>query len=143
MPEPTPEQVQSREEVKSFLSRVQPIIERARSTVKSMLGDRNEMQSWIDRGRALAEIQDSKGYKLILATVENEIRWAQARVESDDCVDKELVEVRAYLKSQRFIKNYILTVHRNADISSKVLAGRAEAIAEETPAFVKAVTPPR
>lgn len=131
----TSEQLESRKQVKDFLDRVAKPIRKFGEKVKSEWFGRpdEELKGWMERGRALAEIQDSLGYRLIMSQTEKEILWAMAKLES--CEEKEIIEFRMYLRSLRFLKDFILTTERNADISSSVLAGRESVIGKDS--FVK------
>jgi hypothetical protein len=136
--QPTKEQLDSRAELSKFLERVAKPVQAFARNIKSEWFGRpdQELKDWIDRGRAIAEIQDSTGYRLIMAQVSKEIAWAQTQLEV--CPEKEIIELRCYLKSLRFLRDFILTTERNADISSKVLAGRANDM--EKHSFVKGAT---
>lgn len=94
-----------------------------------------ELKGWLERGQAIAEIEGTMGYRLIMTQAENEIRWAQQQLEV--CNESLVVELRMYLRSLRFLQDFILTVRKNADISSSVLAGRKDAIGLESHTFVK------
>lgn len=94
-----------------------------------------ELLGWVERGRALSEIKDSIGYQLIMTQMEKEIHWAQNQLENTK--SEELAQFQMYLKSLRFLKDFILTTERNADISSSVLAGRPTRIGIDSHAFVK------
>lgn len=96
-----------------------------------------ELKGWIERGRAIEEIKAAPGYQLILGTIEAEIDWAQQQLEI--CKEEMVTETRLYLRALRFVKNFIITTERNADISSSVLAGRPRQIAEDS--FVRSATP--
>jgi len=98
-----------------------------------------ELQGWVERGRAIREIEDSIGYKLIMTQMDKEIRWAQNQLENTKT--DELLQFQMYLKSLRFLKDFILTTERNADISSSVLAGRPTRIGIDSHAFVKNAVP--
>lgn len=132
--EPTAEQVQSRRELSDFLARVVKPVQNLGRAVKSAWFSRpdEELKGWIERGRAIQEISDYLGYRLIMTQTEREIDWAREQLELGELDSNEL---RAYLKALRFLKNFILTTERNADISSKVLAGRAKEIEKVT--FIK------
>lgn len=136
--EPTTEQLTSRRELSDFLARVAKPVQQLARNIKSEWFGRpdKELKDWIERGRAIEEIKDTTGYRLIMAQVGKEIAWAQQKLEV--CEEKELLELRCYLKSLRFLRDFILTTERNADISSKVLAGRGKEI--ERHSFVKGVT---
>lgn len=137
MSEPTKEQLESRAELDSFLKRVQkPIRELARQIKSEWFGrPDDELKGWIERGRAIEEIRDSLGYKLITVQTDKEISWAQAQLEV--CEESQLIELRMYLRCLRFLKDFLLTTERNAGISSSVLAGRESQIGREAHAFVK------
>ncbi len=70
-----------------------------------------------------------------MTQADKEIRWAQAQLEI--CEEKEVIELRMYLRSLRFLHDFILTTEKNADIAGTVLAGRESAIGRE--AFVRNV----
>lgn len=130
-------QAESRKQLTDFLARVTKPVQRLAKSVKSEWFGRpdKELKDWIDRGRAIAEIQDTLGYRLIMEQTRKEITWAQEQLEIGKLNDDQL---RAYLKALRFVKDFILTTERNADISSKVLAGRAREI--ERDSFVRSAT---
>lgn len=134
---PTPEQLQSRKQVETFLERTGKLARKTVRRINSAWFGRptEELQGWIERGRAIDEIKDSMGYRLILDRSEQEITWAQRELES--CKPEDLVELRLWLKCNRMYRDFILTTERNAQISSEVLEGRASAIARESLAFVK------
>jgi hypothetical protein len=116
-------------------------MKRTTSTIRSYWFGRpkEELEGWIERGRAIKEIEGSAGYQLIVGQTEREIQWAQDQLES--CKESELMEYRSYLKALRFLKDFLLTTERNADISSSVLSGRPGAIARDTVQFVRSVAP--
>jgi hypothetical protein len=134
---PTEEQIKSREELKAFVDRVSKPIRGMVRNIKSAWFSRpdDELKGWIERGRALNEIADSLGYRLIMTQTEKEISWAQAQLEI--CETKDVDQLRMYLKALRFLKDFVLTTERNADIASTVLAGREGQIARETMSFVR------
>lgn len=133
---PTEDQIKSRKELDDFLGRVAKPLKSIGRHIKSEWFGRpdSELQGWIERGRAIAEIEDSLGYRLIMEQTHKEIAWARAHLEIGDMNDMEL---RMYLRSLRFLEDFILTTKRNADIASSVLAGRPQAIAREADVFVK------
>ena len=137
MAEPTPEQLASRKQMADFLARVAKPIRELGTKIKSEWFGRpdDELKGWIERGRAIEEIKDSLGYRLIMTQTDKEIIWAQAQLEV--CEEKDVRDLRLYLRSLRFLKDFILTTERSADISSSVLAGRESVIARESHAFVK------
>lgn len=94
-----------------------------------------ELKGWIDRGRAISEIEDSLGYRLIRETTEREIEWAREQLELGKLDEKDL---RGYLKGLRFFKEFILTTNKNADIATGVLAGRDREIGRNTTTFITA-----
>lgn len=132
MNQPTAEQLASRERVKEFLDRVVKPVSEFSAKIKSEWFGRpdDELKGWIERGRAIEEIKETLGYRLIITQTNNEIRWAQAQLEV--CAEKEVPELRMYLRSLRFLHDFILTTEKNADIAGTVLAGRAGAIGKET-----------
>ena len=139
--EPTLEQLESRDQVKKFLDVVGRPARAALKHIKSEWFGRpdEELKGWIDRGRAIAEISDSLGYKLILTQTNKEIEWAKNELEVGSVAV--IPELRMYLRALRFFHDFILTTERNADIASSVLAGRPEAIARQTETFVKNARP--
>lgn len=134
---PTEEQLESRKQLADFVERVGKPLRNLASSVKSAWYGRpdEELKGWIERGRAIAEIKDSMGYRLILNQTEKEILWAQQRLEV--CPETEVRDLRMYLRSLRFFQDFILTTERNADIANGVLAGRSEAIGKDSSTFVK------
>lgn len=131
------DQLASRKRLDEFIDRaLKPVKEFARNIKSEWFGrPDDEVKGWIERGRAIAEISDSLGYRLIMEQVQKEIIWAQNQLElapRERRLKCSSVELRCYLKSMRFLQDFILTTERNADISSKVLAGRAEQIGRET-----------
>lgn len=137
MTTPTEEQLKSRKALDEFVDAMRPLRELA-SGVRSKLFGRPEaeLKEWRRRGAAIDEISGSEGYRLIVGTVDHEIEWARDQLET-----REGTEVRAYLAALRFVKNFILTTQRDADVSSKVLAGRAGEIPRTT--FVASNVPVR
>jgi hypothetical protein len=134
---PTPEQLESRKTLAEFIERMGRPFRGLSEKVRSAWFSRpdEELQGWIERGRAISEIEDSLGYKLIMGQTEREIRWAQDQLEV--CEESKVGELRLYLRSLRFLNDFILTTRRNADISNSVLAGRSSAIGRDTATFVK------
>lgn len=131
----TQEQLASRKRLDDFLDAVKPLVEKSRTAISSWFGRPDEeLKGWMERGRAIAEIEDSLGYKLIIGQTEREIEWAREQLEKGTAND---TEMRCYLKALRFLNDFILTTRRNADISSNVLAGRAGAIGRDATTFVK------
>ena len=133
---PTEDQLKSRAEVKSFVQRVGRTIHALPGKMKSAWFSRpdDELKGWIERGRAISEIEDSMGYKLIMDTVDREILWAQAQLET--CAETEVRDLRMYLRALRFMDSFILTTHKNADIATGVLAGREAEIGKTTTTFI-------
>ncbi len=134
---PTDDQIASRKKVAEFIEKVGKPIRKLGSQIKSEWFGRpdKELKGWLERGQAIAEIEASMGYRMIMAQTEKEIRWAQGQLEV--CDEKVVVELRMYLRSLRFLEDFILTVRKNADIASTVLAGRESAIGLESHVFVK------
>lgn len=135
---PTEDQLASRKAVENFLERVARPVRQKLRTVKSEWFGRpdEELKGWVERGRAISEISDSLGYRLIMSQTDKEIEWAKEQLEIGNL---DVTELRMYLRSLRFLKDFVLTTERNADISSKVLAGRAGAIENDTVQFVQNV----
>jgi len=133
---PTPEQLESRMAVEEFLEKTKGKIRSIGKVIKSEWFGRPdaELQGWIERGRAIHEIEDTMGFQLITNQTEIEIRWAQEQLEVGKL---DVTELRMYLRSLRFLKEFILTTRRNADVSSSVLAGRPKSIGQDTTTFVK------
>jgi len=134
---PTQEQLESRKKLADFMEATRNAMRGIAGRVKSALYGRpdDELKGWIERGRALAEIEDSMGYKLIVGQAEREIVWAQQQLEI--CDESQVRDLRLYLRSLRFLNDFILTTRRNADIASGVLAGREGAIGRDSTQFVK------
>ena len=134
---PTTEQLESRKKLADFIAAAGEKVRGVTSGLRSAWFGRpdEELKGWVERGRALAEIEDSMGYRLILETIGREIEHTQKALEI--CDEKEVRDWRIYLKSLRFIESFILTTRRDADISSSVLAGREGAIGRESHTFVK------
>jgi len=134
---PTQEQLDSRKKLKEFVEAASSTIDRLRGGIKSKWFSRpnDELKGWIERGRAIDEIKDSMGYQLIVTQADREILWAQQQLEI--CDEKVVPELRLYLRALRFLKDFLLTTERNADIASGVLAGREAAIGRDTTTFVK------
>jgi hypothetical protein len=132
---PTEEQLASRKALTDFVESVAKPLRKFGATIKSEWFGRPdaELKGWIERGRAIEEIKDTLGYRLIMTQADKEIRWAQAQLEV--CEEKEVIELRMYLRSLRFLHDFILTTEKNADIAGTVLAGREGAIGRE--AFVR------
>ena len=136
---PTLDQLASRKALNDFVERVRPTLRAIGSKVKSALYGRpdDELKGWIDRGRAIAEIEDSLGYRLIVETTAREIEWAREQLEIGKL---DAGELRGYLKSLRFMEDFIITTRRNADIASSILAGRDAEIGRGTTTFIKNAT---
>lgn len=134
---PTPEQLDSRKEVESFLERMKKVGRKLSAFTKSEWFGRpdNELQGWIERGRAIHEIEDTMGYQLITRQTDLEITWAQQQLEI--CDEHMVRDLRSYLKALRFLKDFIITTTKNADISSSVLSERAIGIGRDSHTFVK------
>ena len=134
---PTQDQIESREEVKTFLDRMKSVGRKISAFTKSEWFGRpdDELKGWIERGRAIHEIEDTMGYQLITRQADIEIRWAQAQLEV--CDEAAILELRSYLKALRFLKDFLLTTVKNADISTSVLAQRATSIGRDSHMFVK------
>jgi hypothetical protein len=132
---PTADQLDSRKRLDDFLDAVKPIIEKGRTQISAWFSrPDSELNGWMERGRAIAEISDSMGYKLIVGQTEREIEWAREQLEKGTADD---TQMRCYLKALRFLNDFILTTNRNADIASNVLAGRSGAIGRDSSTFVK------
>jgi hypothetical protein len=135
---PTEEQIKSREEVDRFLARVKKPFEVFSKSLKSEWFGRpdEELKGYIEKAHLLEEIKDTRGYQLILKQLDDEITWSQKELEV--CKTEVIEPLRQYLKGLRFIRGWIVTTERNADIANSVLAGREGAIGKET--FIKPVT---
>lgn len=133
----TAEQLESRKQLADFLKAAGEGLRGLPARIKSAWFSRpdQELQGWAERGRALAEIEGSMGYRLIVEQTDREILWAQQQLEI--CDENKVIELRLYLRSLRFLNDFILTTRRNADISNSVLAGRSSAIGRDTAVFVK------
>ena len=129
---PTKDQLDSRQQVTDFLAKMPKRIRALGEHIKSEWFGRpdGELKGWIERGRAIEEIKDTLGYRLIMTQTEKEVRWAQQQLEI--CPEKEVLELRMYLRSLRFLHDFILTTEKNADVAATVLAGRESAIGKET-----------
>jgi hypothetical protein len=138
--EPTADQLLSRKQVADFVKAASEKMRGLAGSVKSKWFSRpdEELQGWIERGRAISEIEGSMGYQLIMHTLETEIDHVRQALEIGTAND---VETRGILKGIRFTQSFILTTRRNADISSSVLAGRESAIGRESTTFVKNARP--
>ena len=114
MTEPTADQLASRAEVATFLKSVPQKLRAIGENIKSDWFGRpdHELKGWIERGQAIAEIKDSRGYFLIMCTLDNEISWA-----TNELKRKEVAGLREYLQALEFIKGYVVTTERNAEIS--------------------------
>jgi len=134
---PTEEQIESRKKLADFIEAARGQVRGVAGRMKSAWFSRpdEELKGWAERGRALAEIEDSLGYRLIIAQTEKEIAWAQQQLEI--CEETQVRDLRLYLRSLRFLNDFILTTRRNADIASEVLAGREGAIGRDAAVFVK------
>jgi hypothetical protein len=128
---PTEDQLESRKQLTDFLDRVAKPAKRLAGQIKSEWFGRpdKELEGYIQLGSALKEIEDTRGYKMIMAQTEREVLWAQQQLEV--CDEAEVTELRMYLRSLRFLKAFVLTVERNSDISATVLAGRPAAIGKD------------
>jgi hypothetical protein len=134
---PTEEQLASRKQLADFIAKVGKPIRNLAKNIKSEWFGRpdEELKGWIERGQAIEEIKGSLGYRLIITQADKEIRWAQAELEV--CDEKKVIELRMYLRSLRFLHDFILTTERNADIASTVLAGREKEIGRDSQVFVR------
>jgi len=133
---PTPEQLASRQMLQDFLEKAKPLRKLAKVIKSEWFGRPDaELKGWIERGRAIAEIKDSMGYRLILSQTDKEIQWAQGRLEI--CDKEQVMEFQMYLRCLRFFQDFILTTERNADIAGSVLEGRSTEIGRESEAFVR------
>lgn len=88
-----------------------------------------ELKAWMERGSWLNEVKDTRWHINQVATIDQEISWAQEQLEIGKFPTEEL---RAYLKALRFVKGHIVTTDRNADMASQVLAYRAQQIGTQT-----------
>ena len=133
---PTAEQLESRKQLSDFLERVAEPVKNLGRKIKSEWFGRpdEELKGWVERGRAINEISDSLGYRLIITQTDKEIEWAKTQLEIGKM---DVIELRMYIRALRFFHDFILTTERNADIASSVLAGREGSIARETTAFIK------
>src|SRR6266576_7222868 len=133
----TEEQIESRKKLADFIEAARGQVLGVAGRIKSAWFSRpdEELKGWAERGRALAEIEDSLGYRLIISQTEKEIAWAQQQLEI--CEESQVRDLRLYLRSLRFLNHFILTTRRNADIASEVLAGREGAIGRDAAVFVK------
>lgn len=139
MAEPTKEQLDSRKQLSDFLEKVKkPIYALAKIKSEWFSRPDEELKGWLERGRAIEEIKDSLGYRLIMSQTEKEILWAQQQLEV--CEETQVRDLRMYLRSLRFLKDFLLTTEKNADIAGSVLAGREATIGRESHAFVKNAT---
>jgi hypothetical protein len=133
----TQEQLDSRKRLAEFVQAVGKPLRGLANKAKSAWFGRpdDELKGWIERGRAISDIQDSLGYKLIMNQVDLETAWAlnQMRI----CDVSKIEEFRMYLRSMEFLKDFILTTNRNADIATGVLAGRESAIGRDSDTFIK------
>lgn len=134
---PTQEQLDSRKKLKEFVEAVGGTLRNISSTAKSAWFSRpdDELKGWVERGRAIEEIKDSMGYRLIVTQADKEILWAQQQLEI--CDESQVRDLRLYLRALRFLKDFLLTTERNADLAAGVLAGRDAAIGRDAVMFVK------
>jgi len=134
---PTPEQLESRKRLADYIEAVGKPMRGLTGKLKSAWFGRpdDELKGWIERGRAISEIEDSLGYKLIMNQVEIETAWAlkQMRI----CDVSKIEEFRMYLRSLEFLTDFILTTNKNANIATSALAGRESAIGMDSATFVK------
>jgi hypothetical protein len=131
---PTEEQLASRKELDDFISRVAKRTRKWGQQIKSEWFGRpdKELEGYIQLGAAIKEIEDTRGYRLIMTQTAKEIEWARTQLELGTQND---ADMRGYLKALRFLKEFILTVERNADISASVLSERPNTIGRDM--FVK------
>lgn len=141
--EATADQLESRKQVTAFIEKMSAPLKKAKETIRSAWYGRSddELKGWIERGRAIHEIEDSMGYQLIMKALDSEVKWAQAEFEV--CKTQDIDPLRYYLKALRFVREFILTTTRNADASQAVLAGRPRAIAIDSTTFVGNATTQR
>lgn len=135
---PTQEQLDSRKELETFISKMKKPFKDMAAKVKSEWFGRPdaELQAWVEKGHAIEEIKETRGYQMILEQLDKELQWSTN--ELDVCPKEVIDQLREYRKGLRFIRGYILTTERNAEIAGSVLAGRAGAISKET--FVRNAT---
>lgn len=129
---PTQAQIESRQQVQEFLDRVAKPLKNVASKIKSEWFGRpdEELKAWIEKGRAIEEIKDTRGYQMIVSQLEKELEWTTN--ELDVCPKEVIDQLREYRKGLKFIRAFILTTEKNADLAGSVLAGRAGAITKET-----------
>lgn len=127
---PTADQLASRQTLTEFIDRVGRPIRRAAKHIKSDWFGRPdaELQGYIELGSAIKEIEDTRGYRLIMGQTEREIEWAREQLEVGKLNG---VELRMYLRALRFLKEFVLTVQKNADISQSVLSERPAEIGRD------------
>lgn len=137
---PTEDQLESRKKLAEFIEAANSTFGKIKGGIKSKWFSRpnEELQGWIERGRAINEIKDSMGYQLIVTQADREIVWAQQQLEI--CDESEVRDLRLYLRALRFLHDFILTTERNADIATGILAGREAAIGKDTTTFIKNAT---
>ena len=128
----TAEQLESRKQLENFVARMAKPVKMLGEKIKSEWFGRPdvELKGWIERGQAIEEIKETLGYRLIMTQTEREIKWAQAQLEV--CPSGDVVDYRCYLRALRFLKDFILTTEKNADIASTVLAGRDKQIGRDS-----------
>ncbi len=127
--QPTKEQLESRQEVDDFLTRVGKRVHSLVGRSKWFSRPDSELKAWVERGAMLEEVKDSRWHQLQLRTLEQEIFWAQTELEIGKLDSDEL---RAYLRALRFVRNYIADVQKNAEISNDVLQGRVKELEKVT-----------
>lgn len=134
--EPTEDQIKSRKALSDFIESMKGTVRKIGTKAKSEWFSRpdDELKGWIERGRAISEISDSMGYRLIMETTRREIEWAREQLELGKLDEKDL---RGYLKGLRFLQDFILTTNRNADIATGILAGREVGIGKDTITFIR------
>src|SRR5437899_1028177 len=106
---PTADQLASRRSLAEFIAKAGKPARDLSARVKSAWFGRPdaELTGWIERGRAIAEIADSLGYRLIIEQTKREIEWAREQLELGKLNEGDL---RGYLKALRFLQDFIVTV---------------------------------
>ena len=82
----------------------------------------SELQAWVKRSQMLAEIEDYPGYKLVMTLLENELNWCQEALE--ECSQEHLVELQAYSRALRFIRDYVLSTKATGERAYGILVDR-------------------
>lgn len=75
-----------------------------------------ESKGAVARQNAIAEIQDTRGFQLILAQYERERAWASKKLEGDEDYETTLA-LRSYINAIDVLRNFLNSTKTNADLA--------------------------